>query len=648
MKKHFLLIAMAAITGFGLQAQNLTVHTVTEPPQTAEDQLSSGLTQSGKATSLKASGIAFWEEQFDWGDPESPIGWYLPEDWTLEDNGDTGYNWHWANDTLRGTYTNEAPFMSTSTENGFLALNVDGYNADILNYADYLAVNNSIISPVIDCSQHSSVLVKVEQRFRYWSSSVQLFEVTNDDGVHWAAFDMRMGTLINETVAGLGPREKVDLYINISDVAAGMPEVQFRITWRDARLYYWMIDDIVFMEGWDNDLQMLYVEADYDNGLPEDPEGFFYQIPKTQLSSYHFHSIVRNFGNLEQWGTHMNVKVMKNNAYIWDQNSDPYVSYPMETDTLVLEQAYMPEEFGHYKIDVAIQSENEDEIPQDNSASMLFHVTDSVFSRADDTRETSFTTWAWYTVDHEGDYMGSWYTMKQDEEVNSISVYINGADINYSIAVSLFTDDPETGEVFELLTSELIPIDSTILKNHWVTIPLDKDGEGEFLEAGKSYMAAVYFTSPMPYEEAYDSRRYSIGSDRSYFYPSGKCWYYFAVDDAWYGSGTDNFMIKMNLNRNDNIIDGIPLIESKGSLSQNYPNPFNHSTRIAFQTAQDDELFLIVRDLTGRVVYSENLGRMTAGSHEVALEASNLESGTYLYSLSGQHFNETKRLTVTK
>lgn len=130
---------------------------------------------------------------------------------------------------------------------------------------------------------------------------------------------MEMGTLISERVGGIGNGEKIDLFMNITDVAAGMSEVQFKITWRDARIYHWMIDDIVFMDGWDYDLQMLYYEADYDNGLDEDPEGFFYAVPHTQLFSYTLHGIINNFGNNEQWGTHLNATVTKNNEVIWNQ-----------------------------------------------------------------------------------------------------------------------------------------------------------------------------------------------------------------------------------------------------------------------------------------------------------------------------------------
>ncbi len=291
--KYFTLLVCGLAFSLQINAQSFKINSSVEPPS----KLNSSELQSDvkQQKSLKA-GVVFWEEQFDWGDETSQIGWFLPEGWSLQDPTDIGYNWHWANDTLSGVYTNEAPFMSTSMDNGFLALNLDGYNSDIGHYNDYIPVDNSITSPPIDCSAHSSVLVKIEQRFRYWGSGILQFEVTNDNGVHWAAFDMKMGTLYSETSGSAGEREAVNLYLNISDVAAGMNAVQFKITWRDSKLYYWMIDDITFMEGWDNDLQMLYYEADYDNGNPNDPEGFFYDVPKTQLSSYNFHSVVSNFG----------------------------------------------------------------------------------------------------------------------------------------------------------------------------------------------------------------------------------------------------------------------------------------------------------------------------------------------------------------
>jgi hypothetical protein len=617
-----------------------------ELPPTSEPPGLVKIEKFQKQNTLKGGGDIFWHEEFDWGDSTSGIGWYLPEDWSVEDPTDVGYNWHWANDTLKGIYTNEAPIQSTSQGNGFLALNLDGYNQDLVDYTIFLPVDNSIVSPVIDCSEHSSVLVRVEQDFRYWSSSIQLFEVTNDNGVHWATFDMEMGTLSNERVGGIGNGEKVDLYMNLSDVAAGMPEVQFKITWRDARLYFWMIDDIVFMEGWDYDLQLLYSEADYDNGT-DDAEGFFYAIPHTQLSGYNLHGIVNNFGNIEQWGTHINATVTKNNQIIWDQNSNSITSYPGTIDTLRIDEQFMPDDFGHYQIDFTLESENEDERPFDNAASMPFMVTDSLFSRCDEDAEITFSTWGWYTFQHEGDMMGTMYTLKQDMEINSIAAYISRADILCSFRMVLMGFDEETGDLFELLSSEYIDMDSTILQNHWVTVPLDKDGEGEFLEAGKSYVAAIELWNNMDYEEAYESGRYYLGSDRDNFFPSGTSYMYWSEDDAWYTIGNDLVMTRIHFNDDSNIVDNVDLIQNtKPWLAQNYPNPFKGITNVRYKLVQPGEVKLIIMDQLGKKVFEENLGNQTAGEHEYQLSSEGLDSGIYYYSLSSGNFSETRRMVV--
>ena len=597
---------------------------------------------------LKGGGDVFLTEEFNWADATSQLGWLLPAGWKLEDPGDIGYNWHWAIDTLKGVYTNEPPLSSNSAANGFLALNLDGYNKDLGNYVNYLAVNNSIVSPAIDCSGHSSVLVRLAQNFRYWSAAVMTFEVTNDKGVHWASFDMKMGTLYSERVGGINAGEKVDLYLNITDAAAGMPEVQFKITWKDARLYYWMIDDITFMEGWNNDLQMLYYEANYDNGTA-DKEGFFYAVPKTQLSGYNMMAVVRNFGNSEQWGTHLNVKVDKNYQSVYDQSTTPYVMYNGLTDTFRIEQQFVPEEFGHYKMYFSAEMDNPDEIPSDNYSSIPFHVTDSLFSRCDDDPEVSFSTWGWYSYQHEGDLMGTWYTLKKDAEINSISCYINNADIRSSFRYVLLGYNAEDGTTYELLGSELMTMDSTILKNHWVTMPLIKDGEGEFLLAGNSYMVCIEFWNNLDFQNAYDSPRYSIGSDRSNFYPSGKCWFYQTEIQAWWSSGNDLFMLRMNLNDHSNIIDGAATDALAGStVLQNYPNPFTGETNISYKLSQSSDVQIDVRDITGRLVWSQKLDNQTAGDHTIVLGADSFQPGTYFYTLTGRDFSKTLRMTVSR
>ncbi len=84
------------------------------------------------------------------------------------------------------------------------------------------------------------------------------------------------------------------------------------------------------------------------------------------------------------------------------------------------------------------------------------------------------------------------------------------------------------------------------------------------------------------------------------------------------------------------------------SLAQNYPNPFNSSTNISFNLRAASEVELTVTDLTGRIVAEISSPRMSAGSHTLRLNAGELQSGVYLYTLSCEGFNQTRKLVVIK
>lgn len=84
------------------------------------------------------------------------------------------------------------------------------------------------------------------------------------------------------------------------------------------------------------------------------------------------------------------------------------------------------------------------------------------------------------------------------------------------------------------------------------------------------------------------------------------------------------------------------------SLDQNYPNPFNPSTTIRFSLLKDGfttlRIFNILGELKAELVNND----MTAGSHSINFDASNLGSGIYLYTLTSNGSSVTKKMTLIK
>ena len=89
-------------------------------------------------------------------------------------------------------------------------------------------------------------------------------------------------------------------------------------------------------------------------------------------------------------------------------------------------------------------------------------------------------------------------------------------------------------------------------------------------------------------------------------------------------------------------------LPSQVRLSQNYPNPFNPSTAFDYELTHPQHVRLTVHDMLGRTVAVLVDGMRPAGVHDVAFDASDLSSGTYLYRLHTSAGTSTRVMTLAK
>ncbi len=83
-------------------------------------------------------------------------------------------------------------------------------------------------------------------------------------------------------------------------------------------------------------------------------------------------------------------------------------------------------------------------------------------------------------------------------------------------------------------------------------------------------------------------------------------------------------------------------------LFQNYPNPFNPTTTIQFDIPASGYYSLKVYNSLGQEVTSLADGNKSTGKYSVNFDASNLASGIYIYRLSGNNVNLTKKMLLMK
>ena len=81
-------------------------------------------------------------------------------------------------------------------------------------------------------------------------------------------------------------------------------------------------------------------------------------------------------------------------------------------------------------------------------------------------------------------------------------------------------------------------------------------------------------------------------------------------------------------------------------VSQNYPNPFSGTSVITVKLEKATDLSLEVFNLTGQKVYEINNGKVGAGSHTLTIDASNLSSGVYFYTVFAGENSVTKKMIV--
>ncbi|MDQ3110855.1 MAG: T9SS type A sorting domain-containing protein [Bacteroidota bacterium] len=82
------------------------------------------------------------------------------------------------------------------------------------------------------------------------------------------------------------------------------------------------------------------------------------------------------------------------------------------------------------------------------------------------------------------------------------------------------------------------------------------------------------------------------------------------------------------------------------TINQNVPNPANGTTMIPFTLVDNSDVLFTVTDLTGKVVYTENLANQSAGLHNVNMSTANLTNGMYFYSFTVNGQTSSRKMTV--
>ena len=93
-------------------------------------------------------------------------------------------------------------------------------------------------------------------------------------------------------------------------------------------------------------------------------------------------------------------------------------------------------------------------------------------------------------------------------------------------------------------------------------------------------------------------------------------------------------------------------------LYQNYPNPFNPETWIPYQLAEDVDVIVSIRSVSGQLIRTLDLGHKPAGIYIDKAEAAHWDgmneageevaSDVYFYTIQAGDFTATKKMIVAR
>ena len=544
---------------------------------------------------------------------------------------------------------------STTSSNGTIIVDSDLFGADA-NY-DANWVENCWFQTVapIDCSEHPYVSISLETRYRCWDnggsddSEKCLIEVSRD-GVNWPAidnWDEASGYVIygTDTVAsrkevfpGYETSDTSDnpslLEFDITDAAGGQTEVYVRFRWSGTWGYSWEIDDIKVYDTPANDTRIdNYLSyTDYERtGYYEYGAWPLSQIPADLAAA----AKVYNVGFEDQTNVTLDVTAAGTTAY-----STPITLSYATADTL--SAAYLPTALGPVTVDYLLTADAADENPGNNMASQSFEVTDLSWGRDEGTPVNAAP------AEGTDDYIAvSLFDIVDDVVIYAIDVAVMaGSETGTSIITHLFDgfDDNflaeqyggilQSTDEFDIIAGNTNEVGVPV--TNWYTLVFDEPylaSAGDWLGAGFEH----YGGSNVQYGES----KYTQDNTAFIYGPFGSGSAY-----DWYYTN-EVPMVRLNLNPNAvNTISEETVNTTGFEMFPSFPNPTNGVTRIQFRLDRAADVNFEVIDITGKVVYTLDMGTQAPGYNSISVDASEFAAGVYTYTLSVDGERSTDRLMV--
>lgn len=585
-----------------------------------------------KPTNQQVEKVIIWSDEFT-----------TPANWTIANIGTNDEEWHFSNDpTLGETVTALpaalVPFASATAGNGFLLVNSDGNNTSD-NDGTQIITTATTATP-INLTGYPNVLLTYQHSFR-WYKDTRGVRVSADNGVTWTEFEMSNFTDYTTPNQNSGNPEITT--IDISAIAGNQSQVlvQFYYDDNDIWGWYWAVDDVSIIEKPLNDVQNIGV---YFSGTNN--EGLEYgRTPVDQLdASYEVGGSIVNFGVNAQ----TNVNVV---ADFVSFSSNYAVGTVAPGDTIGYNSTETPSlALGTYNgtyTAVSTEETSGSNFPN-NIGLRSFAVTDNMYSQ-DGIGVYPPATLVTGAIGSESfsepvdTYLASMYHLKG--VTNLISGFEIGLSPSSVAGAELQISIMDTSSFFADGLAVVNDLNGNEAKSGYYTLSASEISAGKIgvafsqpisLAAG-AYFAVVQVintgTTPIYVLDDQTVAQPSYASMVNTLSDLG-------VATAYTNGNAFAIRLKMGNQASVNEIEGLTAVSV-------YPNPATSSTNVAIELNTESIVSVSVTDLSGKVVYSTDLGSVN-GVQNVAINTDSISNGAYLVNINVNGSTSTQKLIVRK
>jgi hypothetical protein len=531
----------------------------------------------------------------------SVMDFSTPANWVIDNSGVTNGGWVIGANGPTGGFSGGMGVINSTSGGDFALFDADGFPG-----TGYITMANSI-----DLSAEANVAVEFESYYRNFQGTAS-FEISVD-GTTWQEFQVHGSLPLNESTTN---PEVVS--VNITNVAANQGQVWLRFKYNSADDYAWMVDDVKFVEGFDDELILedVFMSAGVE-------ELDYYQIPTDQLQGFTYGARFTNGGVNNQTNTALNVVVNDGSTDIYDQTSSPVTVNAFSSDSLGVTSVFTAPGNGNYSTTYDLSSDGADQNLQNNSRVLEpIVVGGDVYARDNNVVSGSV---GYLGATPVGTLMGQYFEFPAEFFIGEVEVGIAGSSVEGAEVYVELRKLNSAGDAFDFVAGSdpavLQAGDIGAYKRFDITSGGYTAQPGDVIEvlAGHFGSADVRIATAQ------------IGFGAVIY------------NDGQRSSQNSLFHVR-------------PILSSVGLENENssnligvniYPNPVENSFSLSYNLSSSSDVDVEIRDVTGKIVYTLSENEVKQGNHVIEMDASEFNSGVYFVVVKSDK-NVTQRKFVVK